>query len=52
MNLLSVGTAYRMVVLVSQEGVVKAGSVACQMLTHSTERWFCELDGIVDSVRE
>ncbi len=32
--------------------VVKAASVAWRMLTHGAERWFRELDGMVDGVRE
>lgn len=32
--------------------VVKAASVARQTLTDDAERWFCELDGMFDNVRE
>ena len=32
--------------------VVKAASVAHRTLIEDAERWFCELDWIVDSIRE
>ncbi len=32
--------------------VVKAASVAWRTLTHDAERWFCELDWMVDGIRE
>ena len=32
--------------------VVKAASVNWRMLTHDAERWFRELDGIIDGVHE
>ena len=32
--------------------VVKAASVAWRTLTHDAKRWFCELDGMFDSVYE
>ena len=40
---------------ISAEGsanVVKAGSFAWRTLTHDAERWFYELDRIVDGVGE
>ena len=32
--------------------VVKAAFVASRTLTHDDDRWFCELDGKVDGIRE
>ena len=32
--------------------VVKAASVAWRRLTHVAESWFCELDWVVDGIRE
>ena len=32
--------------------VVKAASVAWRTLSHDAERWFCELDWMVDGIRE
>jgi len=32
--------------------VVKAAPVAWRPLTHDTERWICELDWMVDGIRE
>ena len=32
--------------------VVKAAPAAGRSLTHDTKRWFCELDGLVSSIRE
>ena len=32
--------------------VVKATSAAHRTSVHDAERWFCELDGMVDGIRE
>ena len=32
--------------------MAKAASVARRTLTHDGDRWFCELDGTIDGVRE
>ena len=48
----SQGEGARLEELEGSVNVVKAASVAWRLLTHDVERWMCELDWMVDGIRE